>query len=280
MKKFGRGMLLVVAALVGVPASAQAQSDADTARTLRIGPAKLGAYTVTVEADNASRNVFVNLTRRSGASRQLHTYTLKGSVSLSGSGDDSRATLFADMGSAGAIDMTFEALRPATTDPVPSGCDGTPGSTRRGQVKGKFSLRLDRRYFGTLRITRAGATYGRPATYGCVNSPQARGTFLQATRKVGGSRHLLDAQQSGRRFAVLYSVRRAREFHQIEVRGRGRALTAAGDLASGRLDGPGPFLKGSAVFQRGRLTGDLAAKFDFLGTWRFPATRDAALGRG
>jgi hypothetical protein len=274
-----RAFMIALVAMTAAPASSLAQSQSGEVKTLTIGPAKLGSYTMTVQARSDSPNVFLDLTRRKGNTTQSHSYTLRGQLALSGADDDSSATLVADLGKSGGGILDFEALTGAFTDPVPLECDGAEGSIRRGKVSGSLRLKVDEQGFGTLRIRQADATYGRRATYGCVNAPTTQGTYLQASKRVGSNHYFLDAEQIGQRVAIIYTLRRPRQTHQLIVGARTRALTVGENFTKGRLRAVGSFLRGVASVSGGRLSGNLAGAFDFVGRRSFPSTRDVSLGR-
>lgn len=266
-----------LAVLAVIPSAAMAQTTADDYKSLVIGPAKLGSYSVTVEAREGSRTVNVSLKRRSGSSRQSHVYVVRANPSLSGTTDDQTAVLVADAGKRASGVLEFEARTPSFTDR--ERCV-RGGSVRAGRVKGSLTLNLGDDRFGKLRIRRAKATYGFHADGSqCVGAVRRIGSYLSAAKRRGPTRFFLDAWQEGSRASIVYEMVRPGQIHTIQVVRRTRALGLSSGLNRARLASIGPFLRGTARVSGGRLRGDFRGVFDFVGTRGIKSTRDVTIGR-
>src|SRR4051794_7657763 len=102
--------------------------------------------TVTATDAGAADSFSVMAVKAGGGSQQMHSWSFKGvNVSVKGA----KATIKGDLGSYGKVNAKLTAGA-KVKGAVPAGCTGTPGSARRGTLKGATKLVLDSTFFRTL----------------------------------------------------------------------------------------------------------------------------------
>jgi hypothetical protein len=179
----------------------------------------------------------------------------------------------------GSIKMTFHATSPASSVPLPKGCTGKAGTSRKGKLSGSFQLKADR--LGTVRLKSIRATLARPPRItGCSGGSTGHATYLSgynvsrthsffvtATEPSGTSPASEDisVSKSGAGFNFSY---------ELIVMVPRSDYTSPGNLKSATLTGYGP-IHGSASYtgsppsqgmSRGTLSGDLSVAMFAIGT--------------
>ncbi|MDW5594578.1 hypothetical protein VSS74_09535 [Conexibacter stalactiti] len=282
--------LLLAAGALTLAAPATALADA----TLTAGPLKVRDYQLTLVATDAAKDsLSVMLSRRSGASTQLHMYGFASGVTVKAAG--AKPTISAKLGRYGSVKLTLGTLKSGRGS-VPAGCTGSGGRNDRGSFSGALQLKLDTTYFKTVKASSLpgarvsggalrcdGGTGGQTSGLTLMAMPESGdgNTFMvNATRTAGGG-----VTQSAMRSDAAAATAPATVMHMITATSAASTFTTAADLSSATLTGPAPFLSGALAFAgeatgtmaSGTVSGDWAAKFDSIGTQRLAAGTTATL---
>ena len=294
MKSFRRRALGFLAAAASgcvpvlvVMGAGSAASAAATGPTMVIfGPARVGAYTLRIDAYPRARGeraaVDLTLVRTAGlqvqgqrgvsAFTQSHTFATRRHVRVDISSDRRSVSVTANLGRYGTIHLTAAHLRSTTS----RSCFK---DVHRGRARGTVRLIPGGRYFGT--IERRALQTQEGSVGGCQDvEHQAQRAFdLIATSRHFGdpARRFLFLQLSDALMITL--TRPGRDVFvqdQIAVNAPPTSvLTVSGDRSTAALRGIGPFLSGVAHFSAhddsangttvGTLSGDLRTDFDSPG---------------
>jgi hypothetical protein len=229
------------------------------------------------------------LTRSSGEAMQSHMYSFASGATVKVKG--AKVSLKADLGAYGAISLKAKKLGKARKGVVPRGCTGSTGKSRSGTLSGSFELAADTTYFQTIATRKlkaqvlkggkleCGATPGgsptaRPATLSANLETPAGMLMFTATRDAGGA-----VTQQAMRMDDEATTAPGSIMHMITAPGGAAAFSPAADLLSATGSAITPFFSGAFTFSgenlgsmgMGTLTGDLAAKFDSIGTQQIAA---------
>ena len=289
---------LAVLCAVAVPTAASAASGT----SIVAGPLKVKDYSMTVMAnDGAQDSMSVMFSRRAGKASQTHFYTFSQGVSVTTNKSMSKARVKADLGRYGAVDLKLTGVAAARRGTTPKGCTGKAGKLRRGTLKGNFRLVADSTYFKTVTAKSLKGQLARGGVFKCgggPNDPSAGGgsgeTMLTST-STGPDGLLMLTMVKDAKGAVTQQAMRSDDdakaapasiMHMINAPGAASAFAPSADLSSATGSGVSPFFSGSFSFAAeepmagmasGTLDGDLAARFDSIGTQALAAGADAML---
>jgi hypothetical protein len=273
---------LCAAGLLTVPAAASA-----AAPTVVAGPLKVKDYDMTLLATHGSPNMSVVFTRTSGKASQMHSYAFASGAKVKVKG--AKASIKADLGAYGAVDLKVARLGRTRKGVVPKGCSGTAGKSRAGTLKGSFELVADSTYFTTVaaRKLKAQVLKGGKLECGSTETPATAPTTLMAnldtpagTLMFSASRDAVGAvTQQALRMDDEAATAPATIMHIISAPGAAAAFSPAADLTSATGTAVAPFFSGAFAFagepmgtmSLGTLSGDLAARFDSIGTQEIAA---------
>jgi hypothetical protein len=272
------------AGLLAAPAAASAAGS-----TVIAGPVKVKDYAMTVTAsDGASDTLGVMFHRAAGKATQMHSYSFSQGVKVKAKGRS--ASIKADLGRYGKINLKLAGAGAARKGVVPKGCTGNPGKARAGTFRGSFKLVADSTYFKTVKakslkgqIAKGGALKcdgggdgsggGGPAkasTTLSVNLQQSGGMLMFSAHKAAGGA----VTQQAMRMDEAAATAPASIMHMISAPGGASAFAPSPDLASATGSAVSPFFKGAFSFASdmamgssamGKLSGDLVAAFDSIG---------------
>lgn len=277
------------AGVLAVPAAASA------APTIVAGPLKVKDYEMTVMGTHGSPGLSVLFNRTAGKASQLHSYSFASGATVKVKGK--KASIKADLGALGAVDLKVKKLGAARKGVVPKGCTGTAGKSRAGTLKGNFRLVADSTYFNTVTAKKLRAQVLKTGSLQCGTNgggdPAEGPTTLTATLDGPAGMLMFTASrdadgsvsQSAMRMDDEATTAPATVSHVISAPGGASAFSPAGDLASATGAGVGPFFSGAFSFagesmgsmSMGTLSGDLAAKFDSIGTQAIAAASPDAM---
>jgi hypothetical protein len=257
---------------------------ASAAPTVVAGPLKVKDYEMTLMGTAGSPSLTVMFNRPAGRASQLHSYAFASGAKVKVKG--AKASIRADLGAYGAVDLKIRKLGAARKGIVPEGCTGTAGKSRTGTLKGSFRLVADSTYFTTVSARKLKAQVLKSGKLECGSSgggdPTARPATLSAT--LDGPAGMLmftaikDADgsvtQQAMRMDAESATAPASIMHLISAPGGAAAFSPSGDLTSATGTAVGPFFAGAFSFagesmgsmSMGTLSGDLAARFDSIGT--------------
>jgi hypothetical protein len=280
-----RNTLALLAALgtAAAPATASAASTSIVA-----GPLKVKDYAMTLTATDggAHDSLGVVFTRRAGQATQTHYYTFAQGVQVTAS------RIKGSLGRYGAIDLKL-AAGPARRGATPKGCTGKAGTVRTGALKGSFKLVADATYFKTVTARSLRAQVVRGGKIDCgggAPTPGAGGgageTMLTSTADTPAGMVMLSVIEDAKGAVTQQAMRSddaaatapATIMHMIDAPGTSAAFAPAGDLSSATGTGVAPFFGGAFSFASeepmgsvasGTLSGDIAARFDSIGTQTF-----------
>lgn len=168
----------LLAVALALPAGAAARGAHD--EELFASPVTRSGFKLELQAfqSSAGSRVFAALERASRAGTESDTYQFS-RTTFAGSANLGSATVMETFArDYGSITMTFRATEPARRVPVPKGCTGTAGSSRKGILKGSFVLRADK--LGTLRIKSVAAKLEKPSHVTGCTTPSSSGHGLFA----------------------------------------------------------------------------------------------------
>jgi hypothetical protein len=292
----GLAALCAVGALA-VPAGASA------ATTVVAGPLKVKDYSMTVSGidDGARDSLTVMFNRRAGKASQAHMYSFPKGVTITTNKSLSAARIKANLGRYGKIDLKLRGVGAAKRGGAPKGCKGSAGTMRAGTFAGKFKLVADTTYFKTVsakslkaqlvkggKLTCDGGGTGGPGT-GTTGE-----TMLMSTQSGPDGMLMFTATKSASGAVTVQAMRTDDEakaapasvMHLINAPGTSSAFAPAADLSSAKGTAVSPFFSGAFTFASdmamgtmatGTLSGDLAARFDSIGTQQLAAGSDAQL---
>lgn len=286
--------LLIAAGVAALAAPATAAADT----TLTAGPLKVRGYQLTLLAsDGAKDSLSVVATRRSGGSTQTHMWSFADGVTVKAGG--AKPSIALRGGRYGTVKLTLGGLRGGGRGTVPAGCTGTPGSQQRGTFAGTLRLTLDRTFFKTVKAARLPGTRVTGGTLRCdgTSGGQQRGTTLSVTAERGDGGYLMFSairdgggkvtQQAFVTDAPATVAPASSAMHMVTAAAPANGFTVADDLASATVNGAAPFLTGTLAFTgeaaggmaSGTVTGNLAVRFDSIGTQSLPADATAMVMR-
>jgi hypothetical protein len=280
--------LLAAAALVSVPAlvvvgpDSVASASATGPTMVTFGPARVGAYTLRIDAYPRARGdraaVDFSLVRSAGprvhgppevsAFTQSHTFTTRRHVRVDISSDGRSVSVMANLGRYGTIQLVAAHLRSTTSR-------SCLDDAHRGRARGTVRLTPGGRYFGTIERRALQAQEGSVGACQDVESHARRAFDLIALSKHFGDRtrrFLLLQLSDALKITLTRPGRDVFVQDQIAVNAPpASVLTVSGDGSAATLDGVGPFLSGVAHFRAhdagpngitGALSGNLRADFD------------------
>jgi hypothetical protein len=275
---------LCAAGLLTVPAAAGA-----AAPTVMAGPYKVKDYDMTVVGTHGSPSLSVMFTRTAGDALQSHMYSFSAGATVKVKG--AKASIKADLGAYGAISLNTKKLGKANNGVVPKGCTGMAGKSRRGTLSGSFKLAADTTYFQTVSAKKLKAQVLKGGKLECGGTPGGTPTkrpamltanldtpagmlMFTATRDAGGA-----VTQQAMRMDDEAATAPASIMHIISAPGGAAAFSPAADLTAATGSAITPFFSGAFTFSgenlgtmgMGTLAGDLAAKFDSIGTQEIAA---------
>jgi hypothetical protein len=265
------------AGVLAVPAAASA------APTVVAGPLKVKDYEMTLMGTAGSPNLTVIFNRTSGQASQMHSYSFASGATIKAKGK--KASIKADLGAYGAVDLKVKKLGAARRGVVPKGCTGSAGRSRAGTLRGSFRLVADTTYFTTVSAKRLKAQVLKSGKLECGSTggdPTAGPTTLTATLDGPAGMLMFSAvkdadgsvTQQAMRMDAEEATAPASIMHLISAPGGAAAFSPSGDLTSATGTAVGPFFSGAFSFagesmgamSMGTLSGDLAARFDSIGT--------------
>ena len=277
---------LCVAGAVALPATASAASPA----SIVAGPLKVKGYSMTLTATDAAKDsMSVMFVKRAGKASQTHFYSFASGVNVTSS------RISGSLGKYGKVDLKLAGVGAAKRGITPKGCTGKAGTVRRGALKGTFKLVADSTYFKTVSARSLKGQVARGGKIDCAggggnggaNGDTAGATTLTATKTDADGMLMLSVTKDAGTGAVTQQAIRnddaaaaapASVMHMISAPGTSSAFAPAADLSSATGSGISPFFSGAFSFasempmegmSTGTLTGDLAAKFDSIGTQQF-----------
>ena len=198
----------------------------------------------------------------------LHAFTARsnlGAATLTG----------AFRGHRGAIDMTFKGTSKLATNPVPKGCTGTPGKSRRGVLSGTFHLKAER--LGVEKLSSIKATLKTPykITH-CKGGPAFSGTEVMGANKRGTSVSAFEPPGSGPAIVTITEGAGRALMHTFTLIAPRADYTFPSDLSTASVTGEAP-MKGSMSYtgtvkmdrvSHGTLSGDLSVSFATIGSFK------------
>ena len=265
--------------LLAVPAAAGA-----AAPTVMAGPYTVKDYDMTVMGTHGSPALSVMFTRTAGDAVQSHMYSFASGATVKVKG--AKASIKAQLGAYGAISLKTKKLGKARKGVVPAGCTGSAGKSRNGTLAGSFELAADTTYFRTVsaRKLKAAVLKGGKLECGVApgGSPTARPAMLTANLETPAGMLMFSASRDAGGAVTQQAMRMDDEaatapasiVHLISARGGASAFSPAADLTAATGSAVAPFFAGAFEFAgenlgtmgMGTLSGDLAAKFDSIGT--------------
>ncbi len=273
----GRLLILAVAVTaLALPATAQAVDL--NAKTVK----KNRGFKLSLSASQGQGGFPDSLNANLAKGRELDSYFFSKGITFTAAADLSSADIKGKFKKhKGSIKMHFHSTGPKRSNPVPKGCTGTPGSRRKGVLKGKFKLKAD--HLGTIRVTKDKATLSTPpfVTGGTCGGGGGggHGTTLSGFRSGHG--------KSASVFATKPRKGKVTEFVSSGVFGSGFSFnhsmgvvtsrsnyTFSKNLKKGHVHGPGTIFgnasyKGSAAvngFSNGKVGGTLKGHSAAIGT--------------
>jgi hypothetical protein len=277
------------AGVLVVPAAASA------APTVVAGPLKVKDYEMTVMGTHGSPSLSVLFNRTSGKASQLHSYSFAAGATVKVKGK--KASIKADLGAYGAVNLKVKKLGAARKGVAPKGCTGTAGKSRTGTLKGSFRLVADSSYFSTVSAKKLKAQVLKSGSLRCDSTgggdPAKRPTTLTATLDGPAGMLMFSASKDADGSVAQTAMRMDDEAatapatitHLISAPGGAAAFSPAGDLTAATGTGVSPFFSGAFSFageamgtmSMGTLSGDLAARFDSIGTQAIAASSPDAM---
>jgi hypothetical protein len=258
------------------------------------GPLKVKDYAMTVSATDSKRdNLTVMFRRVAGKGQQMHMYSFSKGVKVTANPALSKARIKGSLGKYGKIDLALRGPGAVRRGATPKGCTGKAGKLRAGTLKGTFRLIADSTYFKRVSASTLKAQLATGGKLKCDTRDTgggggggggATGTVTLMSTTTGPQGMLTLMMMRTRSGAVTQQVMRTDDaaatapasiMHMINTRGTSAAFEPAADLSSARGTGVTPFLSGSFTFAAdtamgdfatGELSGDLAARFDSIGT--------------
>jgi hypothetical protein len=303
MTKQSRRATVRVAGLAAVCAVAlPAAASAASGTSIVAGPLKVKDYSMTVTAnDGAQDSLSVMFSRRAGQATQTHFYTFSDGVQVTANKRMSSARVKANLGRYGAVNLRLTGVAPAKRGTTPKGCTGKAGTLRRGTFKGAFKLVADATYFKTVSAKSLKAQLARGGAFKCGDGPSdpsaggGAGETMLTSSSAGSDGLLMVTMIRDAKGAVTQQAMRSDDdaqtapasiMHMINAPGPASAFAPSADLSSATGSGVAPFFSGSFDFASeepmagmasGTLNGDLAARFDSIGTQPLAAGADAML---
>ena len=267
------------AGALAVPAAAGA-----AAPTVVAGPLKVKDYDLTLVGAHNSPSVTLMLTRTAGEASQTHMYSFASGATVKVKG--AKASIKADLGAYGAISLKTRKLGKARKGVVPTGCTGSAGKSRGGTLSGSFELVADSTYFNTIATKKLKAQVIKGGKLECGGgpggTPAKQPARLTANLETPAGLLMFSAVKEADGATALQAVRMDDEaatapasiLHMINAPGGAAAFAPAADLTSATGSAVSPFFSGAYAFAgenlgtmgMGTLSGDLAAKFDSIGT--------------
>jgi hypothetical protein len=288
-------------AAVALPTTASAASGASVVA----GPIKVKDYQMTVVGSDAAKDsLSVMFNRTAGKATQSHFYTFGQGVTIKANKSLSTASIKGSLGKYGKIDLKLRGVGAVRKGTAPKGCTGKAGTLRTGTLRGTFKLNADTSYFRTVSAKSMKAQLAKGGKLTCDGAGNGAGgdgttgsTMLTSTQETSDGMLLLSVtkdatgaiNQQAMRTDDATATAPASIMHLINAPGTGAAFAPAADLGSARGTGVSPFFSGAFEFASeepmgsmamGTLSGDLAAKFDSIGTQQLAAgSPDAMLMR-
>jgi hypothetical protein len=224
------------------------------------------------------------LHRTAGKASQMHSYSFSQGVTVKAKG--SSASIKANLGRYGKVNLKLTGAGAARKGVVPKGCTGTAGKSRAGTLRGSFKLVADSTYFKTVsakslkgqlvkggKLTCDGTSGGgqtKAPTTLSVNLQQPEGMLMfSALKAADGS-----VTQQAMRMDEAASTAPASIMHMITAPGGAAAFAPSADLSTATGSAVSPFFTGAFSFASdmamgttamGKLSGDLVAAFDSIG---------------
>ncbi len=259
-------------AAIAAPAAAEAAPPV----TLSTAPVPVKGYAMQVIASKGTPvngrpvSLTVMFRKGSGATSQSHMYSFGlPAAALVVRPDLRRATLRANLGKYGRLNLVFSGLGRSRRAAPPAGCTGPASLTATGRFAGTMRFVADRTYFRTVtRAPRTGSA-GRQVRAGTLQcggtstptntctqrsgalmasassfAPTGSVSFSASQPTAGGPvTQNVFVSESGASIAPASSI-----FHLISVRAGAPSLAAAADLTSAQIVGGAPYLRGSLAF--------------------------------
>jgi hypothetical protein len=271
------------AGLLSAPAAANA-----AAPTVVAGPLKVKDYDMTVIGTHGSPSLSVMFTRTSGEATQSHMYSFAAGAKVKAKG--AKASIKADLGAYGTIALKTSRLSGSRKGVVPKGCTGTAGKSRSGTLAGSFKLVADSTYFMTVSAKKLKGQVLKGGKLECGSTggtPTKRPAMLTANLDTPGGMLMFSASKAADGAVTQQAMRMDDEaatapasiMHMISAPGAAAAFSPSADLTSATGSAVTPFFSGAFTFagesmgtmSMGTLSGDLAAKFDSIGTQEIAA---------
>ena len=276
------------AGLLTVPAAASA-----AAPTVVAGPLQVKDYAMTLVATHGSPSLSVMFSRTSGTASQTHMYSFPAGATVKVKG--AKASIKADLGAYGAIDLKVKRLGGARAGVVPKGCTGSTGKSRAGTFAGSFRLVADSTYFATVSAKKLEGQVLKSGKLECgsTGTPSQRPTTLTANLDTPAGMLMFTASRAADGSVIQQAMRMDDEaatapatiMHLISAPGAAPAFAPSPDLTSATGAAISPFFSGAFTFageamgtmSMGTLSGDLAARFDSIGTQAIAAAGPDAI---
>jgi hypothetical protein len=251
-------------------------------------------------SDGSTDSLGVMFSRTAGKASQLHSYSFSQGVTVKATGKS--ASIKANLGRYGKIDLKLGGVGAAKRGVVPKGCTGTTGKSRAGTLRGRFKLVADSTYFKTVSAKSLKGQLLRGGSLKCDGSsggPESKApTTLNATLQQPAGMLMFTALKAADGAVTQQAVRMdtaaatapASIMHMISAPGGAAAFAPSADLSSATGNAVSPFFTGAFTFASemamgssamGKLSGDLVAAFDSIGAQPIAAgTPDAMIVSG
>lgn len=255
---------------------------------------KVRGYSLTATAVGGS--AYATLLRTKGTGYEAYSVRADRGVSYRPKRNLSRATLRAALGRYGRLSLTFHATGPAFSGKLSPICRGSAPLLRKGFVTGTYRLRIDARYFRTIRRRSMAATLSKSTglvtcTGPVLTAEQPLYTLTTTARTASSAVLTASRLTDGKVRETVTAIRQRKGVtltRTITVTTAGGAFGANAALTAATVRGAGGFMSGKLIYAghpggasqtTGTLRGAFAAKFAVGGRAHFRAGTRATLAR-